>query len=63
MRWGLILLSIGLAQLTYVYVEKPIRFGSGGARLAAITAAMIALGLVGLRDYRAGGLFWTRPRW
>ena len=59
-RWGLILLSIGLAQLTYVYVEKPIQFGPRGAGLAAITAAMIALGLVGLRDYGAGGLFWPR---
>jgi peptidoglycan/LPS O-acetylase OafA/YrhL len=59
-RWGLIFLSIGLAQLTYVYVEKPIRLRPRGVGLAAITSAIIALGLAGLRDYDAGGLFWTR---
>ena len=60
LRWALILIAIGLAHLTYVYIEKPIRFDASGAWRSAITAAMIALGLVGYRDYRAGGLFWTR---
>jgi peptidoglycan/LPS O-acetylase OafA/YrhL len=57
-RWGLIAVSVALSVLTYVYVEKPIRFGSaeGRARKTAIAAAAVAaLALVGLIDFRRGG--------
>ena len=58
LRWALIAVAIGLSQLTYVYAERPIRLGPGRAKRTALaTAAIVALGLVGLRDFRAGGLF------
>ena len=58
LRWALIVVAIGLSQLTYVYVERPIRLGPGRVKRAALAAAAVAaLGLVGLRDFRAGGLF------
>jgi peptidoglycan/LPS O-acetylase OafA/YrhL len=57
-RWALIAVAIGLSQLTYLYVERPVRLGPHRARRTAFAAAAIlALGLVGLRDFRAGGLF------
>ena len=57
-RWTLIAVAIGLAQLTYVYIETPIRHGSGRPkRTAFAAAAIVALGVVGLQDFRAGGVF------
>jgi len=61
LRWALIAVAIGLSQLTYAYVERPIRLGPGRAKRAALAAAAIAaLGVVGLRDFRAGGLFFPK---
>ena len=58
MRWTLIATAIALSQATYLYVEKPIRFGPSPAKRTALAAATVAaLGLVGLHDFRAGGLF------
>lgn len=58
LRWGLIVLAIALSQLTYLYVERPIRLGPHPAKRAAFAAlAIAALALVGLQDFRAGGLF------
>ncbi len=57
-RWALIAISVVLSQATYIYVEKPIRLGAPRARRTAYAAvAIAALGLVGLRDFREGGLF------
>ena len=49
-RAGAIMLSFALAYLTYLIVEKPIRFGarSGFRTCAALGAALLAIGLVGL---------------
>jgi peptidoglycan/LPS O-acetylase OafA/YrhL len=58
LRWALIAVAIGLSQLTYLYVERPIRLGPNPAMRAALAAAAVgALGLVGWQDFRAGGLF------
>jgi hypothetical protein len=62
-RWALIATSIALATLTYRYVERPVRFGGGRWRTAATVVAMFALGIVGLRDFRAGGLFFPHATW
>ena len=57
-RWEMIALAVALSQLTYVYVERPIRLGSFPARNAALAAAAVAaLGLIGWRDFQVGGLF------
>jgi peptidoglycan/LPS O-acetylase OafA/YrhL len=57
-RWLLIAVAVALSQATYVLVEKPIRFGvPRAARTAYAAVAIAALGLVGLRDFRNGGLF------
>jgi peptidoglycan/LPS O-acetylase OafA/YrhL len=49
--------SVALAWLTYVLVEKPIRFGDrAGAKTALLCAAMLAAGLAGYGTYRADGL-------
>jgi len=56
-RWALIAVAIGLAQLTYIFVEKPIRFGAGRPwRTAAAAVAIASLGPVGALDFKAGGL-------
>ena len=59
LRWALIAVAIVLSQATYVYVEKPIRLGPGRPvrRTALATAAIVALGVVGLQDFRAEGFF------
>ena len=57
LRWALIAISIGLSQATYVCVEMPIRLGGQrAARTAYAAVAIAALGLVGLRDFRDGGV-------
>jgi peptidoglycan/LPS O-acetylase OafA/YrhL len=56
-RWALIAIAVVLSQATYVFVEKPIRFGAPrAARTAYAVVAIAVLGLVGLRDFDAGGL-------
>jgi peptidoglycan/LPS O-acetylase OafA/YrhL len=59
-RWALIAVSIALSALTYMYVEKPIRFGFPHGRInrtAIAAAAVAALAFVGLIDFLRGGLF------
>lgn len=55
---AILLISGLLAWLTYRLVEKPLRFGSKGARVkvAGLVTAMIALGAVGLAADRTDGL-------
>ncbi len=56
--WGLIALAIVLAQLTYRFIERPVRSGARGARSAlGAAAAIAALGAVGLWDHSMGGIF------
>jgi peptidoglycan/LPS O-acetylase OafA/YrhL len=59
-RWVLIALSVGLAYATYVHIERPIRLGAARRRLTgAVAVAILALGAIGLYDYRFGGLFFS----
>lgn len=45
---GALLLSFGLAWLTYVYIEKPIRYGrSSWGKMALLSAALVALAIAG----------------
>lgn len=56
-RWALIALAVVLSQLTYVYVERPIRFGERRGRNAALAAlAMAGVAAVGITAYARGGL-------
>lgn len=54
---GAVLLSVALAWITYVLIEKPIRFGSRRPRSAAILLLiMTCVGLFGLYDATHDGL-------
>ena len=54
---GAVLVAIGLAWMTYKFVEKPIRHGPAGrAKTFALVAAMAVTGIVGLQLDRAGGV-------
>jgi peptidoglycan/LPS O-acetylase OafA/YrhL len=55
-RLGAVLISAGLASLTYVFVEKPIRTGgSGKVKVAALCCAVLAIGCIGYGTYREDG--------
>jgi peptidoglycan/LPS O-acetylase OafA/YrhL len=57
-----ILLSFVLAGLTYLLVEKPLRFGkSGPAKAAALLAAMALIGVAGYFTYAKGGFAVRNP--
>jgi len=57
-----ILLSFALAWLTYLLVEKPLRFGkSAPAKAAALLAVMVAIGLAGYFTYAKGGFAFRNP--
>ena len=58
LRTGLIFLSFFLATLTYVMVERPLRFGLGArsAKLAALIFVMMIVGVAGLSIYYSEGL-------
>lgn len=59
-RWIVVLASFLLAWLTYVLVEKPIRFGPRRrAVVPALCVLLAATAVVGLITYRADGL-WSR---
>lgn len=56
-RYALIAASVLLAWLTYVGVEKPIRFGAGPLHpVASLSAAMLILGLSGAAIMQSRGL-------
>jgi peptidoglycan/LPS O-acetylase OafA/YrhL len=57
-----ILLSFALAWLTYLLVEKPLRFGkSAPAKAVALLVVMVAVGLVGYFTYAKGGFPFRNP--
>ena len=57
-----ILLSFALAWLTYLLVEKPLRFGkSAPVKAAALLAVMAAIGLAGYVTYAKGGFAFRNP--
>ena len=60
-RIGLVLLSVILAELTYRFVEKPIRFGNVASpvKVAALTASLAIAALMGGKVWGDGG-FTTR---
>ena len=56
LRVGLIVLSTGLAWLTYRLIERPIRFGEhGGLKVSALLVLMFGVGGVGLVTVYEGG--------
>lgn len=55
-RIAIVAASIGLACLTYIYVEKPVRFGNYRPLTAPLLCAgLVLLAAVGLIDNRTGG--------
>jgi peptidoglycan/LPS O-acetylase OafA/YrhL len=57
-----ILLSFALAWLTYLLVEKPLRFGkSAPIKTAALLVAMAAIGSAGYFTYAKGGFAFRNP--
>ena len=55
-RIALVLLSVGAAWVTYLVIERPIRFVWTGARpVVALCAAMVILAVTGYATYRADG--------
>lgn len=56
-RIGVVLASIVLAQLTYGFIEKPVRFGKHGkVKAIFMVFLMLAIGLVGFNCYSRNGL-------
>ena len=56
-RFGLVVVSVALAWLTYSLVEKPIRFGTGGrGKTLGLCVAMAGLGLSGFFIFRWEGI-------
>ena len=57
-----IVLSFALAWLTYLLVEKPLRFGkSASAKAAVLLVVMAAVGLAGYFTYAKGGFAFRNP--
>ena len=57
-----ILLSFALAWLTYLFVERPLRFGkSAPVKAAALLVAMAAIGSAGYFTYAEGGFAFRNP--
>ncbi|WP_316227613.1 acyltransferase family protein [Bradyrhizobium sp. SZCCHNR3015] len=56
-RAGLMMAAVGLAWLTYRYIERPIRFGYRQRSIVpAVAATMAAVAIVGVVDVALGGL-------
>jgi peptidoglycan/LPS O-acetylase OafA/YrhL len=55
-RLMFVVVAIGLAWLTYQFVERPIRFsGNGGRKAIALLLSMAVVGYVGFRIYQSDG--------
>jgi peptidoglycan/LPS O-acetylase OafA/YrhL len=59
-----VLLSIGLASLTYLFVEKPLRTSAGKVKLkqSSLLIFMIVIGLIGAVTYFGDGLAFRLPK-
>jgi hypothetical protein len=51
----LIVISLVLAWLTYVLIERPIRFGKATSSVPLLGAAMLSIGVLGLLTVKSGG--------
>lgn len=61
LRWLLVAVSVLLAWLTYLAIERPIRFGPRTRRMVpALSAAMVLLCAAGIATHAAGGVI-DRP--
>lgn len=63
-RWrlGIIGLSVVLAWLTYVGIERPVRLGSRRVWLApALALCLVGMSLIGFADYRGNGFAFRIP--
>lgn len=59
----IVVLSIVLAWLTYVLIERPIRYGGkSAAKVAGLIIALTAIGYVGLNTYIRNGLDFRGPQ-
>lgn len=57
LRAAAVLLAIALAWITYLLVERPLRFGRHGAmKIGGLCALMLATGYAGYHSYRHDGL-------
>ena len=62
-RLGLVLSSVGLAALTYYWLEKPIRFGKyPTAKTIALIILMSIIGYLGYNTYQRDGLGFRLPK-
>jgi peptidoglycan/LPS O-acetylase OafA/YrhL len=57
----LILTSFALAWLTYVLIERPIRFGKAKSSVTLLCVAMLSIGVLGLLTVKSGGFPFRLP--
>jgi peptidoglycan/LPS O-acetylase OafA/YrhL len=55
-RAGAVVLALGLAALTFAWIERPLRHRRGAVVTGALVAAMLATGLAGYAIHRLNGL-------
>jgi len=62
LRLILVVASVGLAWLTYVFLERPIRFGAPSrVKIYALSAAMAAIGCIGVTTIALDGFDYRLP--
>ena len=61
-RFGLVILSVLLAWLTYVFIDKPLRFGKfSREKIIVLCIAMVGVGCIGYQTHQHDGLFFRFP--
>jgi peptidoglycan/LPS O-acetylase OafA/YrhL len=56
-----LLASVACAWLTYAFIERPVRFGASGNKVAVLCGVMGAVGAVGFLTYVQGGQVFRYP--